>query len=72
MLAIVLIPFALTYTFGRMVGDTRQGWALLAAMVVLFVTLTLVAFHSEQHGNPLIAAQGVDQAAGAAQAGGNM
>ncbi len=72
MLAIVLIPFALTYTFGRMVGDTRQGWALLAAMVVLFVTLTLVAFHSEQHGNPLIAAQGVDQVAGAAQAGGNM
>jgi K+-transporting ATPase ATPase A chain len=72
MLAIVLIPFALTYTIGRMVGDTRQGWALLAAMVVLFVTLTLVAFHSEQHGNPLIAAQGVDQAAGAAQAGGNM
>jgi K+-transporting ATPase ATPase A chain len=72
MLAIVLIPFALTYTFGRMVGDTRQGWALFAAMVVLFVTLTLVAFHSEQRGNPLIAAQGVDQVASAAQAGGNM
>jgi len=72
MLAIVLIPFALTYTFGRMVGDTRQGWALLAAMYILFVTLTVVAFHSEQHGNPLIAAQGVDQVASAAQAGGNM
>jgi potassium-transporting ATPase potassium-binding subunit len=72
MLAIVVIPFSLTYTFGRMVGDTRQGWALLVAMVVLFVTLTLVAFHSEQHGNPLIAAQGVDQVASAAQAGGNM
>jgi K+-transporting ATPase ATPase A chain len=72
MLAIVLIPFALTYTFGRMVGDTRQGWALLAAMVILFVTLTVVAFHSEQRGNPLIAAQDVDQMASAAQAGGNM
>jgi K+-transporting ATPase ATPase A chain len=72
MLAIVLIPFALTYTFGRMVGDTRQGWALLAAMVILFVTLTLVAFHSEQRGNPLVAVQGVDQLASAAQAGGNM
>jgi potassium-transporting ATPase potassium-binding subunit len=72
MLAIVLIPFALTYTFGRMVGDTRQGWALLAAMLILFVALTLVAFHSEQHGNPLIAAQGVDQVQSAAQAGGNM
>jgi potassium-transporting ATPase potassium-binding subunit len=72
MLAIVLIPFALTYTFGQMVGDTRQGWALLAAMVILFVTLTVVAFHSEQHGNPLIAAQGVDQVANSAQAGGNM
>ncbi len=72
MLAILLIPFALTYTFGRMVGDTRQGWALTAAMLVLFVTLTLVAFHSEQHGNPLIASQGIDQAASAIQSGGNM
>jgi potassium-transporting ATPase potassium-binding subunit len=72
MLAIVLIPFALTYTFGKMVGDTRQGWALLAAMLVLFVTLTQVAFHSEQRGNPLLAAQQIEQSAGAGQAGGNM
>jgi K+-transporting ATPase ATPase A chain len=72
MLAILVIPFALTYTFGSMVGDRRQGWALLAAMLVLFVTLTLLAFNSEQQGNPLIAAQGIDQAAGAGQAGGNM
>ena len=71
-LAIVLIPFALTYTFGRMVGDTRQGWALLAAMLVLFVTLTQVAFRAEQPGNPLIGAQGIDQAASPSQAGGNM
>ena len=63
MFAIVVIPFALTYTFGLMVGDTRQGWALLAAMLVLFVALTAVAFRSEQAGNPLIAAQGVDQVA---------
>jgi K+-transporting ATPase ATPase A chain len=72
MFAILLIPFALTYTFGSMVGDTRQGWALLAAMLVLFVALTAVAFRSEQAGNPLIAAQGVDQAASALQSGGNM
>ena len=72
MLAILVIPFALTYTFGRMVGDTRQGWALLAAMLVLFLTLVLVAYHSEQHGNPLIARQGIDQAGSALQAGGNM
>ncbi len=72
MLAIVLIPFSLTYTFGRMVGDTRQGWALLAAMLVLFVTLTQVAFHSEQRGNPLLTAQQIDQSASAGQPGGNM
>ena len=39
--AILLIPFALTYTFGKMVGDTRQGWALLAAMLILLVSLIL-------------------------------
>ena len=72
MFAIVVIPFALTYTFGLMVGDTRQGWALLAAMLVLFVALTAVAFRSEQAGNPLIAAQGVDQVASDLQSGGNM
>ena len=72
MLAIVLLPFALTYTFGRMVGDTRQGWALLAAMLVLFVTLTQVAFYSEQRGNPLLASQHIEQTAGAGQTGGNM
>jgi K+-transporting ATPase ATPase A chain len=72
MLAIVLIPFALTYTFGRMVGDTRQGWVILAAMLVLLVPMVLLAYHSEQHGNPLFAAQGIDQAASALQPGGNM
>ena len=72
MLAIFLIPFALTYTFGRMVGDTRQGWAVLAAMLILFISLTLVAYHSEQHGNPLVARQGIDQMASVGQSGGNM
>jgi potassium-transporting ATPase potassium-binding subunit len=72
MLAIILIPAALTYTFGRMVGDTRQGWALLAVMVILFGSLFAVAAYNEQHGNPLLPALGVDQAASASQAGGNM
>jgi potassium-transporting ATPase potassium-binding subunit len=72
MLAIFIIPIALTYTFGKMVGDTRQGWAVLAAMLILFVALVLVAFASEQHGNPLVARQGIDQTMSAAQPGGNM
>ncbi|HEY6514777.1 MAG TPA: potassium-transporting ATPase subunit KdpA [Steroidobacteraceae bacterium] len=72
MLAIILIPAALTYTFGRMVGDTRQGWAVLAAMAILFVTLFAICNHSEQLGNPRVAALGVDQAASALQPGGNM
>ena len=72
MLAIFLIPFALTYTFGKMVGDTRQGWAVMAAMLILFVVLVLVAFHAEQGGNPAFARDGIDQLASAAQAGGNM
>jgi len=72
MLAILIIPAALTYTFGRMVGDTRQGWAVLAAMTLLFVALLAVTLHSEQQGNPGMVALGVDQAAGATQSGGNM
>jgi potassium-transporting ATPase potassium-binding subunit len=72
MLAMVLIPAALTYTFGKLVGDTRQGWAVLAAMLILFVGLVGLAVHSEQTGNPHIAALGVDQAAGQQQSGGNM
>jgi K+-transporting ATPase ATPase A chain len=72
MLAILIIPAALTYTFGRMVGDTRQGWAVLAAMTLLFVVLLAVTLHSEQQGNPVIAALGVDEAADATQSGGNM
>jgi K+-transporting ATPase ATPase A chain len=72
MFAILLIPMALTYTFGRMVGDTRQGWAVFAAMLILFVPLLGIAEHSEQQGSPLIAKLGVDQTASTLQPGGNM
>jgi K+-transporting ATPase ATPase A chain len=72
MLGMFVIAFALTYTFGKMVGDTRQGWVLLAAMLILFVSLATLAFHSEQRGNPLIAKQGVEQVMGPTQPGGNM
>jgi K+-transporting ATPase ATPase A chain len=72
MLAILLIPGALTYTFGRSVGDTRQGWAVLAAMVILLVPLVGLAEYNEQAGNPLIAHLDVDQTASPLQSGGNM
>ncbi|HEX3843218.1 MAG TPA: potassium-transporting ATPase subunit KdpA [Steroidobacteraceae bacterium] len=72
MLAIILIPASLTYTFGHMVGDSRQGWAVLGAMAILFVALFALANHSEQRGNPRVAALGVDQTAGLLQSGGNM
>jgi potassium-transporting ATPase potassium-binding subunit len=72
MIAILLIPFALTYTFGKMVGDTRQGWAVMAAMLLIFSVMAALAFYSEQGGNPLIAKQGVDHVASVTQAGGNM
>jgi K+-transporting ATPase ATPase A chain len=72
MLAILLIPAALCYTFGVLVGDTRQGWAILAAMTVVLVALVFVTVPAEQQSNPVLAALGVDQAASAQQAGGNM
>ena len=72
MLAMMLIPMALTYTFGHMVKDTRQGWAVLAAMMILFGSLLAILAHSEQLGNPLVAKLGVDQAASPFQSGGNM
>ena len=72
MLAIILIPAALTYTFGRMVGDTRQGWAVLAAMTILFLSEFAVAVSNEQGGNPHVAQLGVDQVVSALQPGGNM
>ncbi len=72
MLAIFLIPAALCFAFGRVVGDRRQGWAVLSAMTVLFVIAVALLMPAEQAGNPLIGGLGVDQLASAAQAGGNM
>ena len=72
MLAIFLIPAALCFAFGRVVGDLRQGWAVLAAMTVMFVIAVVVLLPAEQAGNPLLGALGVDQATSALQAGGNM
>ena len=72
MLAILLIPAALCYTFGKMVGDTRQGWAVLSVMTLVFVLLLVGTVAAEQAGNPRLAVLGVDQTASALQAGGNM
>ncbi|MCZ2341299.1 MAG: potassium-transporting ATPase subunit KdpA [Bacteroidales bacterium] len=72
MLAILLIPAALCYTFGVMVGDRRQGWAILVAMLVIFVPLAASAITAEQMGVPAFTALGADQDAGDGQAGGNM
>ena len=72
MLSILLIPAALVYTFGKMVGDTRQGWAILAAMTVIFVVLLAGTVWAEQTGNPLIAKMGVDLRQSNINPGGNM
>ena len=72
MIAMFLIPAALCFVFGRMVGDSRQGWAVLGAMTVIFLFMAVMATWAEQQGNPAIAALGVDQTHGVLQAGGNM
>jgi K+-transporting ATPase ATPase A chain len=72
MISMFLIPAALCFVFGRVVGDSRQGWAILGAMMAIFVVMAVVATWAEQRGNPAIAALGVDQAHGVLQAGGNM
>jgi len=71
LLAILMIPAALCYTFGVMVGDTRQGWTVLAAMTVIFVGLLAVCVVAEQNGAVFVK-QGVDHTASALQSGGNM
>jgi len=71
MLSILLIPGALCYTFGVMVGDTRQGWTVLAAMTVILVVLLAVCYVSEQNGYVFVK-QGVDHVPSALQGGGNM
>ncbi len=72
MFLIFLIPGALTYTFGKMVGDTRQGWALFAAYATMFLIGVFVCYHFEQSGNPMVANLGVQTSATADQPGGNM
>jgi K+-transporting ATPase ATPase A chain len=72
MLAILLIPAGLCYTFGKMVGDTRQGWAILAAMTIVFAVLLGGAIVAEQSGNARLTAAGADTAASDLQSGGNM
>ena len=71
MLAIFLISAGLTHTFGKMAGDRRQGWALFAAMAILFLMGVTVTIWSEQRGNPNFTAMGINQAATANQSGGN-
>src|ERR1035437_10206754 len=71
MLSIFLIPAALCFAFGRMVGDIRQGWAVLGAMTVIFVVMTAVVLIAEQQAHPALQALGVDQATSALQSGGN-
>jgi potassium-transporting ATPase potassium-binding subunit len=71
LLSILVISGALCYTFGVMVGDTRQGWAVLAAMTVIFVALLVTCVVAEQRGNTLVK-QGVDHTVSALSPGGNM
>jgi K+-transporting ATPase ATPase A chain len=72
MLAIFAIGAGLTHTFGRMVGDSRQGWALYGAMAILFLMGVAVCTWSEQRGNPMLARAGANEVASAMQSGGNM
>jgi len=72
MLMIFIIPAGLTYTFGKMVKDTRQGWALYAAMSVLFLLGVFVVYPFEQAGNPILAKAGLETQATDTQPGGNM
>ncbi len=71
-LAILLIPAALCYTFGKMIGDTRQGRALLAAMMLIFVPLLAAEYALEAPGNPVLTSLGADQVASATNPGGNL
>jgi K+-transporting ATPase ATPase A chain len=72
MISMFLIPAALCFTFGRMVGDSRQGWAIFGGMTAIFVVMAVVAIWAETQGNPQFTPLGVDQTHSALQAGGNM
>lgn len=71
-LAQTMIPAALTYTFGKMVGEPRQGWAVLTAMIILLVIFVGCTYAAESAGNPLFTKMGVDQTSTALNPGGNM
>jgi len=72
MLSMFLIPAALCFAFGRLVGDLRQGWAIFGAMTTIFVVMAVLALCAELQGNPGFTALGIDQSHSALQAGGNM
>ena len=72
MLSIFLIPAGLCFAFGKMVGDMRQGWAVLGAMILIFVAMTAIVLVAEQQPHPALQAMGVDQVSSALQSGGNM
>jgi len=72
MLSVLAIPAGLFYMFGKMVGDTRQGWVLWAASAILLIIGLAVMLPAEQAGNPLLTHLGVNQVASSTQAGGNM
>jgi len=72
MIAILLIPAALCHTFGRVVGDRRQGWAMFTAMSLVFVLMSVIAIRAEQLGSPAVSVLGVSLSPGPMQSGGNM
>ena len=72
MLSILLIAAALCYTYGLMVKDTRQGWSILTAMMIIFVGFLILAGWAEEKGNPAFTAMGIDQTSNSIQPGGNM
>jgi K+-transporting ATPase ATPase A chain len=72
MVSIFLIPAGLCFAFGRLVGDRRQGWAILAAMTVLFVVMAGAVMLAEHQARPALQAMGIDQAASSLQSGGTM
>jgi len=72
MLLIFILGAGLTYTFGHMIKDTRQGWAIFWAMAIMFVAGVFVAYAGEQAGNPMFERLGIESQATAVQAGGNM
>src|SRR5450759_276892 len=72
LLSETLIAAALTYTFGKMVGNTRQGWAILTAMLIIMVVFIASSYAAESASNPKLTAMGVDQTSSDLQPGGNM